>query len=143
MRYRLLLLLAVVVACVSLAMTGSHLKFRIDTGPVHAPLPPSAASYLGVFEPGVPPNYGPVTQFARTVGKSPTLSVITADRHSHSHPHSRTSSTITTAFRMSRLTPSTPRSLVSPRARTMAIFVPMPTACGISAIQLSSDSGTR
>ena len=73
MRYRLLLLLAVVVACVSLALTGSHLKFRIDTGPVHAHLPPSTTSYLGVFEPGVPPNYGPVTQFARTVGKQPNL----------------------------------------------------------------------
>ncbi len=39
MRYRLLLLLAVVVACVSLAMTGSHLKFRYDIGKAHAPLP--------------------------------------------------------------------------------------------------------
>ena len=73
MRYRLLLLLAVVVACVSLAMTGSHLKFRFDIGPAHAHLPPSPTSYLGVFEPGVPPNYGPVTQFARTVGKQPNL----------------------------------------------------------------------
>ena len=73
MRYRLLLLLAVVVACVSLAMTGSHLKFRYDIGKAHAPLPPSVTSYLGVFEPGVPPNYGPVTKFARTVGKQPNL----------------------------------------------------------------------
>jgi Glycosyl hydrolase family 26 len=73
MRYRLLLLLAVVVACVSLAMTGSHLRFRIDTGPTRAHLPPSPISYFGVFEPGVPPNYGPVTQFARTAGKQPNL----------------------------------------------------------------------
>ena len=73
MRYRLLLLLAVVVACVSLAMTGSHLRFRYDIGKAHAHLPPSTASYLGVFEPGVPPNYGPITQFARTVGKQPNL----------------------------------------------------------------------
>ena len=73
MRYRLLLLLAVVVACVSLAMTGSHLKFRYDIGKAHAHLPPSVTSYLGVFEPGVPPNYRPVTQFARTVGKQPNL----------------------------------------------------------------------
>ena len=29
MRYRLLLLLSVVVACVSLALTGGHLKFRL------------------------------------------------------------------------------------------------------------------
>ena len=73
MRYRLLMLLAVVVACVSLAMTGSHLRFRYAIGPVHAPLPPSSASYLGVYEPGVPPNYGRVEEFARTVQKQPNL----------------------------------------------------------------------
>jgi Glycosyl hydrolase family 26 len=72
MRYRLLLLLSVVVACVSLALTGSHLRFRY-VGPAHAHLTPSSASYLGVYEPGVPPNYGPITTFARTVGKQPNL----------------------------------------------------------------------
>ena len=73
MRYRLLLLLAVVVACVSLAMTGSHLRFRYDIGKAHAPLPPSSAGYLGVYEPGVPPDYAPVAQFAHTVQKQPNL----------------------------------------------------------------------
>ena len=73
MRYRLLLLLAVVVACVSLAMTGSHLKFRIDTGPAHAHLTPSPAGYLGVYEQGVPPGYTPVAEFAHTVQKQPNL----------------------------------------------------------------------
>lgn len=72
MRYRLLLLLSVVVACVSLALTGSHLRFRY-AGPAHAHLKPSSASYLGVYEPGVPPNYGPITTFARTVQKQPNL----------------------------------------------------------------------
>ncbi len=47
MRYRLLLLLAVVVACVSLAMTGSHLRFRYDIGRVHAHLPSSSAWLSG------------------------------------------------------------------------------------------------
>ena len=72
MRYRLLLLLSVVVACVSLALTGSHLRFRY-VGPAHAHLKASSASYLGVYEPGVPPNYGPITTFARTVQKQPNL----------------------------------------------------------------------
>jgi mannan endo-1,4-beta-mannosidase len=72
MRYRLLLLLSVVVACVSLALTGSHLRFRY-AGPAHAHLTPSSASYLGVYEPGVPPNYGPITTFARSVHTQPNL----------------------------------------------------------------------
>jgi len=73
MRYRLLLLLAVVVACVSLASTGRHLTFRYDIPPAHAHLQVSSASYLGVFERGVPPNYEPVADFARAVGKQPNL----------------------------------------------------------------------
>ena len=68
MRYRLLLLLSVVVACVSLSLTGSHLKFRYDVTPApRSPLPYSSAGYLGVYEPGVPPNYGPIATFARTI----------------------------------------------------------------------------
>jgi Glycosyl hydrolase family 26 len=73
MRYRLLLLLSVVVACVSLSLTGSHLKFRLVTPATRAPLPPSSASYLGVYEPGVPPDYAPIANFARTIQKQPNL----------------------------------------------------------------------
>jgi hypothetical protein len=73
MRYRLLLLLAVVVACVSLASTGRHLTFRYDIPPAHAHLQASSASYLGVFERGVPPKYDPVVDFAEAVGTQPNL----------------------------------------------------------------------
>ena len=73
MRYRLLLLLAVVVACVSLASTGRHLTFRYDIPPAHAHLRANSASYLGVFERGVPPNYEPVADFAQAVGKQPNM----------------------------------------------------------------------
>ncbi len=73
MRYRLLLLLAVVVACVSLASTGRHLTFRYDIPPAHAHLRASSASYLGVFEQGVPPDYEPVADFAQAVGKQPNM----------------------------------------------------------------------
>jgi mannan endo-1,4-beta-mannosidase len=73
MRYRLLLLLAVVVACVSLASTGRHLTFRYDIPPAHAHLQASSASYLGVFERGVPPNYEPVADFGQAVGQQPNL----------------------------------------------------------------------
>ena len=53
MRYRLLLLLSVVVACVSLSLTGAHLKFRyasrqhpVLTSPI-ARLATSACMSLG------------------------------------------------------------------------------------------------
>jgi mannan endo-1,4-beta-mannosidase len=73
MRYRLLLLLAVVVACVSLSLTGVHLKFRYPTAAPHSHLPYSSAGYLGVYEPGVPPNYAPIANFARIIRKQPNL----------------------------------------------------------------------
>jgi mannan endo-1,4-beta-mannosidase len=74
MRYRLLLLLSVVVACVSLSLTGVHLKFRYLTPPApHSHLPYSSAGYLGVYEPGVPPNYAPIATFARTIRKQPNI----------------------------------------------------------------------
>jgi mannan endo-1,4-beta-mannosidase len=72
MRYRLLLLLSVVVACVSLSLTGIHLKFRLTPAPP-SPLPHSSAGYLGVFKPGVPPSYAPIADFAGTIGKPPNL----------------------------------------------------------------------
>ena len=74
MRYRLLLLLSVVVACVSLSLTGAHLKFRYNFTPApRSHLPYSSAGYLGVFERGVPPNYGPIANFAQTIRKQPNL----------------------------------------------------------------------
>ena len=73
MRYRLLLLLSVVVACVSLSLTGAHLKFRYFTPAPPSHLPHSSAGYLGVFKPEAPPSYAPITNFARTIGEQPNL----------------------------------------------------------------------
>lgn len=38
-----------------------------------ASLPPTVASYLGVFEKGAPPSYQPVAAFARAAGRQPNL----------------------------------------------------------------------
>lgn len=40
---------------------------------VHAPLPPSPASYLGVFAAGMALNYQPIQSFAKAVGERPNL----------------------------------------------------------------------
>ena len=144
MRYRLLLLLAVVVACVSLAMTGSHLRFRYDIGRAHAHLPPSSAGYLGVYEPGVPPGLragGAVRAHGAEAAQPRGL--LQRMGASPSPHHSRTSSTGITSSRTSRLIRPTPRSLPSPRAPTTATFARTPTACGISATQWLSASGTK
>jgi mannan endo-1,4-beta-mannosidase len=73
MRYRLLLLVSVVVACVSLSLTGVHLKFRYLTPAPPSRLPHSPTGYLGVYERGVPPSYAPIETFARTIGEQPNL----------------------------------------------------------------------
>jgi mannan endo-1,4-beta-mannosidase len=75
MTSRLVTILAVVLAMAALAGAS----FRLTTSspspprPAHASLPPSLASYLGVFEPGAPPSYTPVANFAAAVGREPTL----------------------------------------------------------------------
>ena len=71
---RLVLLVAVVIAAASVISAGVRIVYLPSGVPaVHAPLPPSPASYLGVFEPGAPPGYAPVAGFARAAGKQPNL----------------------------------------------------------------------
>ena len=72
---RLVLLVAVVVAAAALISTGVRYKFLVPSTPppAHASLPPSAASYLGVYEAGAPPGYAPIAGFAKAAGKQPNL----------------------------------------------------------------------
>jgi mannan endo-1,4-beta-mannosidase len=72
---RLVLLVAVAIAAASLISTGAHYKILLPTRPppAHTSLPPSPHSYLGVYEPGVPPGYLPVAEFARAAGTHPNL----------------------------------------------------------------------
>jgi hypothetical protein len=75
MTSRLVMILAIALAVASLA--GASLRLTGSSGSpppaAHASLPPSLASYLGVFEPGAPPAYDPVADFAAVAGRKPNL----------------------------------------------------------------------
>jgi mannan endo-1,4-beta-mannosidase len=75
MTSRLVTLLAVALAVAALA--GASIRLIGSSRPAapaaHASLPPTLASYLGVFEPGAPPAYDPVADFAAAVGRTPNL----------------------------------------------------------------------
>jgi mannan endo-1,4-beta-mannosidase len=74
MRPRIVMLLAFVIAAVAVGFTGARFTYLPPTPPaIHAPLKTTPASYLGVFESGSPPSYGPIDEFARAAGKEPNL----------------------------------------------------------------------
>jgi Glycosyl hydrolase family 26 len=74
MRPRIVMLLAFVIAAVAVGFTGARFTLLPSSPPaVHASLPPSLESYLGVFEAGSPPSYQPIAEFAQTVGRQPDL----------------------------------------------------------------------
>jgi hypothetical protein len=65
---------AVVIAVIIPASIGVRLAYLPSSPPaLHAALPTDSESYLGVFEPGSPPSYGPINEFARAAGKEPNL----------------------------------------------------------------------
>ncbi len=75
MRSRLVMILAVILAVAAVAVAGARLARSSPQHPaaVHASLAPTLASYLGVFEPGVPPGYGAIANFAQAAGRQPNL----------------------------------------------------------------------
>jgi mannan endo-1,4-beta-mannosidase len=74
MRPRIVMLLAFMIAAVAVGFTGARFTILPSSPPVvHKSLPASSASYLGVFEPGSPPSYKPIEQFASVAGKEPNL----------------------------------------------------------------------
>jgi mannan endo-1,4-beta-mannosidase len=75
MRSRLVMILAIVLAATAVAVTGTRFITSSPNRPVavHGSLPPTLASYLGVFEPGAPPGYGAVAAFALAAGRRPNL----------------------------------------------------------------------
>jgi hypothetical protein len=71
------LVVAVAMAMALASVTGAIIRvvssFHAKPPAAHATLTPRLAAYLGVFEPGAPPNYAPVTSFAQAAGRSPNL----------------------------------------------------------------------
>ncbi len=73
MRPRFSLLIALVLATVALTYAGSHIVLPVNPPSVHASLPPSSASYLGVYIAGSPPAYQPIANFANATNSKPNL----------------------------------------------------------------------
>jgi mannan endo-1,4-beta-mannosidase len=74
---RLVLLGAVAIAAAAIISSGARFSYLPTQPPTaHAPLPQKLASYVGVYEPGSPPGYQPVSEFAQVAcpaGKPPNL----------------------------------------------------------------------
>jgi mannan endo-1,4-beta-mannosidase len=70
----MVVLAALLAAAVALTFTGARFIF-VPSPPSssHASLPPTPTSYVGVFETGVPPRYGPVAEFTHAVDKQPNM----------------------------------------------------------------------
>jgi mannan endo-1,4-beta-mannosidase len=75
MRSRLIMLLAVVLAAT--AVTGAALRLTGSSSSrppaAYASLSPKPAAYLGVFEAGAPPAYGPIATFTAAARRQPNL----------------------------------------------------------------------
>jgi glycosyl hydrolase family 26 len=72
-RARLVTLVGFVIAVTIIAVTGQTLHLHYQMPVVREKLPPKLSSYLGVYEPGSPPAYGPVAKFSAMAGRPPNL----------------------------------------------------------------------
>jgi mannan endo-1,4-beta-mannosidase len=75
MKSRLAMFLAVALAAAAVGVAASRLAQSSPSPPpaAHAILTPQLAAYLGVFEPGAPPNYGVIASFGQMAGRQPNL----------------------------------------------------------------------
>ncbi len=75
MKSRLVMILAIALAAAAVggAIGRVHLTSPSHPPAAHATLSPELAAYLGVFEPGVPPGYAKVIDFAQAAARQPNL----------------------------------------------------------------------
>jgi mannan endo-1,4-beta-mannosidase len=74
MKSRLIMLMSLAIAALSLVVAAGRMDFTMSGPPrAQASLPPTLSSYLGVFEPGAPPNYGKIAGFAAAAGRKPSM----------------------------------------------------------------------
>jgi mannan endo-1,4-beta-mannosidase len=74
MRLRLGPPLALAIAATAVFFTGArYISIPSPAPPAHVQLPAAPSSYLGVYEPGAPPAYRPVAEFAQAAGSQPNL----------------------------------------------------------------------
>jgi len=74
MKSRLVMLMSLAIAALAVVISASRFTYKFSPPPaVHASLKPSLASYLGVYEAGVPASYRRVDEFAQAAGRSPNL----------------------------------------------------------------------
>jgi mannan endo-1,4-beta-mannosidase len=74
MKSRLVMFIALSIATIAVTFAVNRLApSTLSPAVVHVALPPSATSYLGVFEAGSPPDYQPVAGFATAAGAQPNL----------------------------------------------------------------------
>jgi hypothetical protein len=74
MKSRLIMLMSLAIAALSLILAAGRVHFIMTSRPpVHATLPPSPSSYLGVYEQHSPPSFQPIAEFAQAAGRRPNL----------------------------------------------------------------------
>ena len=75
MNSRLVLFTALLVAAIAVSLAGARFARPNGTTPaiVRGTLPAAPASYLGVYENGVPPGYQPIARFGRAAHQLPNL----------------------------------------------------------------------
>ncbi len=74
MRSRLVMYTALMIAAAAIATAVSHISItHRHARAVHASLPVSLASYLGVFAAGTPPSYQPIAEFTTAADRQPNV----------------------------------------------------------------------
>jgi mannan endo-1,4-beta-mannosidase len=74
MKSRLIMSMSLAIAALSLFVAVGRVHLIVSAPkPAQASLPPKLSSYLGVFEAGSPPSYGPIADFAVAAGRKPSM----------------------------------------------------------------------